>query len=99
MFNTVSTRDLQRQPKTIMEKANKLNKPLVIITGNKPAGAIIGLELLRALNALLDRLPDRTEVLDVKTEKRLKQAVKDLQEEKYSVAATEDDIDNHLQSL
>ena len=99
MFNTVSTRDLQRQPKTVMEKANKLNKPLIVITGNKPTGAIIGLELLRTLNVLLSRLHDTAEVLDAKTEKRLQRALKDLQEEKYTVATSDEEIDNHLQSL
>lgn len=49
MFHTISSRDLQRTPKKILDQAKKLNEPLIIIAENKPAGAIISLDLLKEL--------------------------------------------------
>ncbi len=53
MFHTISTRDLQRTPKKVLDEAKKRNKPLIIITDNKPAGAIISINLLEELNQML----------------------------------------------
>jgi len=46
MLNTVSARQIQRDYKKVFERVNKENKPIVVITNNKPVGAIISLDLL-----------------------------------------------------
>lgn len=50
MLNTVSAKQIQRGYKKIFEDANKSNEPMIVITNNKPVGAVIGLELLDKLN-------------------------------------------------
>lgn len=76
---TVSTRDLQRSAVEVVEKANKSIGPVVIIRNNKPAGAIIGLDLYWKLEVLLARLK-RPELVDDETEKSITKAVKDIEE-------------------
>ena len=49
MLNTVSARQIQREYKKVLEKANKSKKPIVVMSNNKPQGAIIGLDLLEKL--------------------------------------------------
>ena len=49
MFNTVSARQIQREYKKLLERANKINKPIVVLSGNKPQGALIGLDLLEKI--------------------------------------------------
>lgn len=49
MFNTVSARQIQREYKKVLEKANKIKKPIVVMANNKPLGAIIGLDILEKL--------------------------------------------------
>lgn len=49
MQNTVSARQLQRNYKSVLEEANKIKKPLIVISNNKPQGAIIGLDLLEKM--------------------------------------------------
>ena len=46
MYATVSSRQIQREYKTILKKANKTNQPIVVMSNNKPQGAVIGLDLL-----------------------------------------------------
>ena len=46
MLNTISARQIQRDYKKVFERVNKENKPIVVITNNKPVGAIISLDLL-----------------------------------------------------
>ena len=48
-MNTVSARQIQREYKKVLENANKSNEPIVVMSNNKPLGAIIGLELLEKL--------------------------------------------------
>ena len=50
MFNTISAKQIQREYKKVFEQVNKENKPVVVITNNKPVGAIISLDLLDKLN-------------------------------------------------
>lgn len=50
MLNTISAKQIQREYKKIFEQANKENEPIVVITNNKPVGAIISLNLLDILN-------------------------------------------------
>ena len=49
MFNTISARQIQREYKKILEKANKSKEPIVVMARNKPLGALIGLDLLEKL--------------------------------------------------
>lgn len=46
---TISARQLQREYKKVLQKAKKINKPIVVISNNKPQGAIISLNLLEKL--------------------------------------------------
>lgn len=49
MFNTVSARQIQREYKKVLQQANRSEDPIVVMTRNKPIGAIIGLDLLEKL--------------------------------------------------
>ena len=67
MFHTVSARQIQREYKKILEKANKIKQPIIVISNNKPQGAVIGLHLLEklrltevAMEALKDYREGRT---------------------------------------
>jgi len=49
MLNTISARQIQREYKKVLKKANRSNEPIVVMANNKPLGAIIGLDLLEKL--------------------------------------------------
>ena len=49
MLNTVSARQIQREYKKVLEDANKSKEPIVVMSNNKPLGAIISLDLLEKL--------------------------------------------------
>lgn len=49
MFTTVSARQIQREYRKVLQQANQSEEPIVVITRNKPIGAIIGLDLLEKL--------------------------------------------------
>lgn len=49
MFTTVSARQIQREYKKVLEDANKSKEPIVVMSNNKPQGAIIGLDLLKKM--------------------------------------------------
>lgn len=49
MFNFVSARQIQREYKKVLQKANKSKEPIIVMANNKPLGAIIGLDLLEKL--------------------------------------------------
>lgn len=49
MFNTISARQIQREYKKVLGKANKSEEPIVVMSRNKPLGAIIGLDLLEKI--------------------------------------------------
>jgi prevent-host-death family protein len=46
---TISARQLQREYKKVLEKANKVKRPLIVMSNNKPQGGVIGLDLLEKL--------------------------------------------------
>lgn len=54
--NTISARELQKSYKQILNRAQEINEPIIVITNNKPVGAIISIDLLKKL--------DDIEVLD-----------------------------------
>lgn len=61
MLNIVSARQIQRSYKKVLQEANKSKKPIVVMSNNKPLGAIIGLDLLEKLQldaALEEALED-----------------------------------------
>ncbi len=49
MLNTISARQIQREYKKVLIEANKSNEPIIVMSNNKPQGAIIGLDLLEKL--------------------------------------------------
>lgn len=49
MFATVSARQIQRGYKKVLEDANKSKEPIVVMSNNKPLGAIISLDILEKL--------------------------------------------------
>ncbi len=49
MLHTVSARQLQRGYKKVLEEANKIKGPLIVISNNQPQGAVIGLDLLEKI--------------------------------------------------
>jgi prevent-host-death family protein len=48
-MNTVSARQIQREYKKVLEQANKVNEPIIVMANNKPLGAVIGLDLLEKI--------------------------------------------------
>lgn len=46
MFSTISARQIQREYKKVLQRANKSKEPIIVMANNKPLGAIIGLDLL-----------------------------------------------------
>ena len=89
MFNTISARQIQREYKKVIERANKSNEPIVVMANNKPLGAIIGLDLLEKIQlelmvkqALRESKSGKTKV--VETMKDLELDFKDL--EKYAAS-------------
>jgi len=46
MFNTISARQIQREYKKVLQRANESKEPIIVMANNKPLGAIIGLDLL-----------------------------------------------------
>lgn len=86
MFNTVSARQIQREYKKVLQRANKSKEPIVVMANNKPLGAIIGLDLLEKIQldllveqALEDSNAGKTKV--IKNMKDLKEDFRQL--EKY----------------
>lgn len=70
MFTTVSARQIQREYKKVLQKANKSKEPIVVMANNKPLGAIVGLEILERLQieaalsqALEDHKAGRTKTI------------------------------------
>lgn len=70
----------------MLEEANKINRPIIIISNNKPQGVIIGLDLLERLQlgllvkeALKEYKTGKTK--KISTEKELEKDLREL--EKY----------------
>ena len=83
MFNTISARQIQREYKKVLERANKSKKPIVVISNNKPQGAIIGLDLLEKLqlDALFEEAMEEYKtgkIVSIETEKDLQKHFKEI---------------------
>lgn len=83
MLNTISARQIQRNYKGVLEDANKSNEPIIVMSNNKPQGAIIGLDLLEKIQ--LDTI--------------LEQALKESREGKTKVIRTKRDLEKDLDDL
>lgn len=88
MFNmlaTISARQIQREYKKVLAQANKSKGPIVVMSNNKPLGAVIGLNLLEKLQleavlneALEEYKAGRT--VDIDTDEDLKKHLKEIDE-------------------
>ncbi|MBI4036692.1 type II toxin-antitoxin system prevent-host-death family antitoxin [Candidatus Daviesbacteria bacterium] len=83
MFNTISARQIQREYKKVLQQANKLKEPIVVIANNKPLGAVIGLELLEKLQL----------------EAALNEALKEYKAGKTISIDTEEDLEKHFKEM
>ncbi|MBI4096714.1 MAG: type II toxin-antitoxin system Phd/YefM family antitoxin [Candidatus Levybacteria bacterium] len=83
MFNTVSARQIQRGYKKVLEDANKSKEPIVVMSNNKPLGAIISLDLLEKMQL----------------EELLNQALIESRQGKTKIIRTKRDLDDDLEDL
>lgn len=86
MFNTVSARQIQREYKKVLQKANRSKEPIVVMANNKPLGAVIGLDLLEKiqLEILVNQALEDSRLGKTKVIKNMKDLEEDFQElEKY----------------
>src|SRR5437870_1607060 len=74
---TVSARQIQRDYKGLFEKANRIKEPIVVMSNNKPQGAVIGLDLL-----------ERIRIQEV-----LNEALNDLREGKVETISTREELE------
>ncbi len=79
----ISARQLQRGYKKVLEEANRLKKPLIVVSNNQPQGAIIGLDLLEKLQ--LDDL--------------LSEALEEYKAGKTKSIKTKKDLEKHFQEI
>ena len=76
MFATVSARQIQRGYKKVLEDANKSKEPIIVMSNNKPLGAIISLDLLE--EALKEYKAGKT--INIETEEDLQKHFKEIDE-------------------
>ncbi len=86
MFTTISARQIQREYKKVLEKANKTKEPIVVMANNKPLGAVIGLDILEKiqLEYLVDQALEESKAGKTRVIKTKKDLAEDFRElEKY----------------
>lgn len=83
MFTTISARQIQREYKSVLEQANKSKDPIIVMSNNKPQGAIIGLDLLEKIQ--LDLL--------------LEQGMKEYRAGKTKRIATREDLEKEFEEI
>ena len=83
MFQTVSARQIQREYKKVLGQANKSKEPVIVISNNKPVGAVIGLDQLEKLR------------LDAAYE----EAMDEYKAGKTTTLETEQDLQKHLEQI
>jgi prevent-host-death family protein len=83
MFATVSARQIQRGYKKVLEDANKSKEPIIVMSNNKPLGAIISLDLLEKM---------QLEVV-------LEEALKEYKAGKTINIETEEDLQKHFKEI
>lgn len=79
----ISARQIQRGYKKVFEDANKSKEPVIVMSNNKPQGAIIGLDLLEKMQL----------------EELLNQALIESGQGKTRVIRTKRDLDKDLEDL
>ena len=89
MFDTISARQIQREYKKVLQKANESTEPIIVMANNKPLGAIIGLDLLEKIQlelivkqALRESKSGKTKVIE--TSRDLQEDLKEI--EKYAAS-------------
>lgn len=84
MLNTISARQIQREYKKVLQNANKSKEPIVVMSNNKPQGAIIGLDLLEKirLDAALQEALEEYKAGKTKTISTIKELEVDFEEMK-----------------
>jgi len=80
MLNTISAKQIQREYKKVFQQVNKENKPVIVITNNKPVGALISMDLLDKLEENL-----RLELLE-------KKALQEYKKGKTQTISTADEL-------
>lgn len=83
MLDTISARQIQREYKKVLERANKTKKPIVVMANNKPLGAVIGLDLLEKIQ--LDSV--------------VKEALEEYKAGKTVSIKTEEDLEKHFKEM
>lgn len=83
MFSTISARQIQREYKKVLQKANRVKEPIVVMANNKTLGAVIGLDILEKLQL--------EEVLD--------EALEEYRTGKTKSIKTEEDLKKHLKEI
>lgn len=83
MFDTISARQIQRDYKWVLDKANKSKEPIIVMSNNKPQGAIIGLDLLEK----------------IQIEAVLKEALDEYKAGKTKAIKTKKDLEKHFQEI
>lgn len=82
---SVSARQIQREYKKLLEEANRIMEPIVVISNNQPKGAIIGLKLLEKVQmniALKEALDEyrKGKTLTIKSKKDLDTYLKEIED-------------------
>ncbi len=83
MLNTISARQIQREYKKVLENANKSKEPIIVMSNNKPLGAVIGLDLLKKLQM----------------EAVLKEALKEYKAGKTKTISTPEELEAEFEEL
>lgn len=83
MFTTVSARQIQRGYKKVLRDANKSKEPIVVMSNNKPLGAIISLDLLEK----------------IRLEAVLNEALAEYKAGKMVSIETDKDLENHFKEI
>lgn len=83
MLATVSARRIQREYKKVLEEANKSKEPIVVMSNNKPQGAIIGLDLLERL----------------RIEEAIAEARKEYKAGNIRIIKTKEDLEKHFREI
>lgn len=83
MLNTISARQIQREYKKVLQRANESKEPIVVMANNKPLGAVIGLDLLEKLQL----------------EAAYNEAMKEYKAGKTTSIETEEDLKKHFEEI
>ena len=83
MFNMVSARQIQREYKKVLQKANKSKEPIVVMANNKPLGAVIGLDLLEK----------------IRMEQAVKEALEDYKAGRVKSISTDEELEAEFEEI